>query len=248
MVARGPCLCRSPVPCLVRCSWGRRYVPDLSTQKPHTFVLPYRPAVVGPQRPERKAPWESSRRHGYEYPGAPSFPTSMNWHEYFEYLPNTGQLRWKVRPREHFATSVGHARFNHLFAGKIAGCANSQGYLQVGPNGKLTLVHVIIWEMHKGPVPEGLDVDHINNTPLDNRIENMQLATRSQNCQKAKRRKDNTSGFKGVSWNVKMNKWQAYINSERKRTHLGFHETVELAHAAYCKAALKQHGRFARTE
>lgn len=39
--------------------------------------------------------------------------------------------------------------------------------------------HVLVWELHNGPVPVGMVVHHINNNPRDNRIENLEVMTRS---------------------------------------------------------------------
>lgn len=38
--------------------------------------------------------------------------------------------------------------------------------------------HVLVWEAHQGPIPEGMELRHINGDKLDNRIENLQLVTR----------------------------------------------------------------------
>ena len=66
----------------------------------------------------------------------------MNWHECFTYVPETGDLVWKERPREHFATDAGHRSFNRTWPGKIAGRKQSK------PNGKPS--HVAIGMNVKG--------------------------------------------------------------------------------------------------
>ena len=43
-----------------------------------------------------------------------------------------------------------------------------------------------IWAWHKGICPARMDVDHINNDSLDDRLDNYQLLTRSENLAKRK--------------------------------------------------------------
>jgi hypothetical protein len=90
-----------------------------------------------------------------------------------------------------------------------------------------------------------LDVDHSNGDTLDNRRHNLRLATRAQNSRNGKRRVNNTSGFKGVSLH-RDNVWLAKITVAKKQIYLGTFTSPEEAHAAYCRAADRYHGEFAR--
>lgn len=42
-------------------------------------------------------------------------------------------------------------------------------------------VHRLVWEAFNGPIPEGMDVNHINEDKTDNRLENLNLMTRKEN-------------------------------------------------------------------
>lgn len=91
-------------------------------------------------------------------------------------------------------------------------------------------------------------VDHINGDPFDNRKCNLRICEAIQNWWSRKKRSDNTSGFKGVTWSKSNSKWNARIKKHGKRISLGYFETPEAAHAAYCKAADELFGEFARYE
>ena len=65
--------------------------------------------------------------------------------------------------------------------GDRAGCLASSGYRTVGYQGLMVLEHRIVWVLHHGEIPAGLEIDHINRNRSDNRIENLRLATPRQN-------------------------------------------------------------------
>lgn len=51
-----------------------------------------------------------------------------------------------------------------------------------------------------GPVPDGKMVDHRSKDSLDNRRSNLRDATKGENMWNSGKRRNNTSGYKGVTW------------------------------------------------
>lgn len=117
-------------------------------------------------------------------------------------------------------------------------------YRQLKVGGKAYMVHRIIFLMHRGYLPE--QIDHIDGNGLNNDIENLRAANHGQNQRNKGTQKNNTSGFKGVSWNKKAQKWQAFIKLDGKQRYLGYFDTPDAAHEAYKAAATKLHQEFAR--
>lgn len=61
-------------------------------------------------------------------------------------------------------------------------CGSDKGYMRLRTSYKPTyFVHRLIWEAFNGEIPEGMQIDHINNDRTDNRLENLQLVTCSEN-------------------------------------------------------------------
>ena len=94
--------------------------------------------------------------------------------------------------------------------------------------------------------PKGLFIDHINRNGLDNRKNNLRVCSKSQNMMNTLIPKNNTSGYKGVSWSKRDKKWMAYIKIKNKFNNLGYFNIKEQAALAYNDAAKKYHGEFAR--
>lgn len=95
--------------------------------------------------------------------------------------------------------------------------------------------------------PAGFDVDHIDGNKLNNRRSNLRLATRAENNRNRARRRDNKSGFKGVTKHSS-GRWRATIKANGKFKHLGVFDTPQEAHAAYLDASRYWHGEFGRGE
>lgn len=144
--------------------------------------------------------------------------------ECFDYNRKTGILKWKCRPLSHFKNAAGMNIVNSNYAGEVAGVVDKGIYIRVRAKNKKFYAHRVIWMMEYGEWPT--EIDHINGNGLDNRLENLRVVTRQQNCQNRRLRSDNMVGMAGVTWDIQRKKWKAYINIDKKFTVLGFWDNL----------------------
>ena len=83
------------------------------------------------------------------------------------------------------------------------------------------MLHRVVWEEANGPIPDGMEVDHINGDTKDNRLENLRIVTHSDNLKNTKIRTDNKTGVVGVRWDKWRSKWAVQITSQGKMKPLG---------------------------
>lgn len=106
---------------------------------------------------------------------------------------------------------------------------SSRGYVTHSTynKGKVGIIYMsrLIMNVKRGEI-----IDHINGDKLDNRKCNLRFCTPQQNNMNRGIQKNNTSGYKGVSWNKEKNKWQSYFIFNNRKKHLGyFSDKVEAA-------------------
>lgn len=133
-------------------------------------------------------------------------------------------------------------------AGEIAGCTK-RTYTAISVDDRIYRGHLLAWLYMTGRWPDRF-IDHKDLNKHNNAWTNLREATKSQNQANVGLIKSNKSGLKGVSrYRAGENygkPWQSGIRVNGKSMHLGHFSTKEEAHAAYCSAAEKIFGEFAR--
>lgn len=152
--------------------------------------------------------------------------------DYLDY--KEGKLFWKKQP-----SSV-------INVGSEAGHTNFRGYVQIKIFNKRYYAHRIIFFMFNGYFPQ--EVDHIDGNKSNNKIENLRDSTKSQNNMNVRKRKDNTSGIKGVTWDKRCKKWKAQGQANKKRYYLGSYEDIEMATQVINEFRKQHHNEYARFE
>lgn len=147
--------------------------------------------------------------------------------ELFEY--KDGELYWKksIRPG---------------WNGKKVGSLKPSKYKQVQIGKKLYLVHRLIFLYHYDFMPEY--IDHIDNNPLNNCIENLRQATKSQNALNRKL-VNSSSGVKGVNWHKRDKKWNVRLQINGVRKEFGSYYSIEAAKFVADFVRHKYHKEFA---
>ena len=154
--------------------------------------------------------------------------TQSRLQELLHYSPDTGVFTRLVQ------TS------SRVKIGDIAGGLNQKGYRQITIDGKKHSAHRLAWFYMTGDWPIA-GIDHRNGVKDDNRWRNLREATHAENGQNMAMYRNNTSGFMGVSWDHKMQKWQASLMTNGHHKHLGRFDMPEAAHAAYLAAKADLH-------
>lgn len=143
-------------------------------------------------------------------------------------------------------------RWNTRWGGRSLSKPHASGYILVfiassGSVSKRISVggHRIVWEMHHGPIPEGMQIDHVNRDRSDNRLQNIRLATISQNHANKTAQRNNASGHKGVYWCNTRSRWIAKLVSDGRHIYIGSFKDLDKAAGAYAIASAAINKEFA---
>lgn len=121
----------------------------------------------------------------------------------------------------------------------VAGYIRDDNYIVVNFQGRNYLSHRIIWELFNGKVPDGYIVDHIDGNPGNNDIQNLRLATVSENVSNSIGR---GSLPKGVTYTK--GKYQAQISFKGTNIYLGRYSTPDEAEEVYKSKSIELYGEY----
>lgn len=148
----------------------------------------------------------------------------------WRYEPDTGLFFWLVSPKY------------DIIVGSRAGYFDGK-YWRLSYKGKTYKASRVAWLIMTGDWPPD-QIDHANRVRIDDRFDNLRLATNAENCRNRSARSDNKLGVKGVYRG--RYSFIAQICVDGSNVRLGAFNSLEDAKAAYDSAAAKLHGEFAR--
>ena len=155
--------------------------------------------------------------------------TALELRSSLHYQPDTGVFTWKQTRK----TSM---------IGTVAGAIKGSGYVRIQLHGLSHAAHRLAWLYVHGEWPHDI-IDHINNGPADNRIDNLRvvpgMSANEQNITLP--RSDNACGYRGVHDHMGSGRWMAQIKVNGVNRYLGLFDTPELASAAYIAAKRELH-------
>jgi HNH endonuclease len=152
--------------------------------------------------------------------------------EVLHYNPDTGLWTWLV--------SVNRGARAGSRAGTII-----KGYLRIRIDGQGYQASCLAWFYMTGEWPIR-EVDHRDTDKANDRWINLREASSAENNSNRRMFKNNTSGFKGVSWDRKAQKWRVQIQRCGSKIFLGFRYTPEEGAALYALGSEQHHRQFGR--
>ena len=144
----------------------------------------------------------------------------------------------KIEGFENYSVS-NHGNVRNDETGRILKSASRACYpaicLWLNGNQYFKYVHRLVAQTFCENENNNNQVDHIDGNKCNNHYLNLRWVNNSQNLRNRKKYKS-SSTYLGVSFNNHAKKWKSNIRLNGKVKYLGYYDTEELAHQAFCKA------------
>lgn len=148
----------------------------------------------------------------------------MNWFRHGDPLT----VASVISPEERFWASVDKSGR----CWKWTEALNDSGYGIIRIGKKSVRAHRFAWELLVGVIPEGMQIDHRCRHRECVRPEHLRVVTNKQNQEHISKRKTNTSGYRGVTFDKRKNKWSVLVGHNGRNHFGGLFDDVHEAGAA----------------
>ena len=150
-------------------------------------------------------------------------------------LSNLDRVKGLCRSVKHSTGDGYYVKKERILKGHITKEGYVRYFLHKKGKGKGECLHVLKMIVYKGFIPGGykLVVDHIDNDPANNDLDNLQVITHRENC--SKDRFGCSSKYVGVTYLKTTNKWRATILIDGEVNYLGQYKEEIEAYLAYQK-------------
>lgn len=159
------------------------------------------------------------------------------------YNPTTGKLYWKHRNAAWFkncSQSVANQWNAKHESQEAFTSTDAAGYHHGTIFGKQYYAHRVIWCMVYDEWP--VEIDHQDGCNSNNKLLNLIDGSHRSNMMNVKLRCDNHTGFVGIAWDQRRNKWTARIHVNGRNLFIG--SFVDLDNAVSARQAAERRHRF----
>lgn len=110
------------------------------------------------------------------------------------------------------------------------GSLNHHGYGRFRWDGENRLAHRVAYSVLIAPLAKGLEVDHKCHTPRCVNPDHLQAVTHGKNQEnRASARRDSASGVRGVYYDARRGKYEAYATLDKVKYSAGVYDDLESA-------------------
>lgn len=125
------------------------------------------------------------------------------------------------------------------------GCRNADGYGQVKVGGKVRSAHLSSWEISNGPLPAGMEIDHICHNRACVKVDHLRAVSRSQNMWNRNGAQSiSKTGIRGVRLHMS-GKYEARLSHFGVPHYVGVFETIDEAESAVSAKRAELFGEYA---
>lgn len=108
-----------------------------------------------------------------------------------------------------------------------------KGHGRLKDKGRTVYAHRLSYEIHAGPIPEGMEIDHRCHNRGCVNPNHLRVVTPKQNNEnRAGANPNSKSGVRGVYWRKDCKRWQVVIHAGPKQHHVGYFLDLAEAEAA----------------